>query len=194
MGDTTLPAGDANLATDAVGAARATDRRAALIQLMRTHGDAIYGLCVHMVKDPVLAEDLLQQVFEQAYRDLASFRGGSSLRTWLVSIANHRCLDAIKARRRASDRFVSVDEIPEVGEAPDASAVLDVRQVQRHLGDCLDALAPAARMAVLLRYQEGLSFEEISRISREKPGTLQARVARAMVGLRACLQKKGVEP
>jgi len=49
-------------------------------------------------------------------------------------------------------------------------------------------------MAVLLRFQEGLPYEEMGRMCREKPATLQARVTRALPLLRRCLEGKGIEP
>jgi DNA-directed RNA polymerase specialized sigma24 family protein len=55
---------------------------------------------------------------------------------------------------------------------------------------CLMSLSPAARDAILLHYQQDLSFEEAAEIAGEKPGTLQMRVARALPALRACLEAR----
>ena len=57
----------------------------------------------------------------------------------------------------------------------------------------LEKLEPHVRIAVVLRYQEGFSYEQMAQICHEKPATLQARVARAMPLLRRCLENKGVE-
>ncbi len=60
------------------------------------------------------------------------------------------------------------------------------------LRQCLQALDTGVRVAVLLRYEEGLAYEEIARMSRELAATIQARVARALPRLRECLESKGV--
>jgi RNA polymerase sigma-70 factor (ECF subfamily) len=58
------------------------------------------------------------------------------------------------------------------------------------LEHCLDELAPSTKSAVLLRFREGLGFEEMAVLSDEKAGTLQARVARALPVLRKCLERR----
>ena len=68
------------------------------------------------------------------------------------------------------------------------------RSVARVLESCLRGLAPRVRTAVLLRYQQGLSYPEIARLSNEKAPALQVRVSRALPLLRRCLEEKGVAP
>src|SRR5262249_23650225 len=62
---------------------------------------AVYRYCRIALGDTVLADDVHQQVFIEAFRDLPGFAGRSTLRTWLFGIARHRVLDAAKRRRRA---------------------------------------------------------------------------------------------
>src|SRR3954471_17634887 len=95
---TTEVSSRAELAVPGDGAAAAEqaplDRRAALAEMMHEHGKAVLGLCLRVTRDATLAEDVTQQVFLEAYRDLDRFEGRSSPRTWLFSIASHRCFDA----------------------------------------------------------------------------------------------------
>jgi RNA polymerase sigma-70 factor, ECF subfamily len=70
------------------------DPRAMTIALMKAHGDEILGFCLRMVGDRALAEDIRQQVFLEAFRDLDG--GHSSPRAWLFGIARNRCLDVIR--------------------------------------------------------------------------------------------------
>jgi RNA polymerase sigma-70 factor (ECF subfamily) len=149
---------------------------------MRNHGDEIFRFCYSVLGDRALADDVHQSVFVDAFEALATLHDRSKARAWLYGIARHRCLDAAKARRRWNWRFVLAPDAGhrEPAQAPRLSALLD----------CVRGLAPHVRVAVLLRYEEGLPYEEIARMSRERASTLQMRVARGLVGLRACIAKK----
>jgi RNA polymerase sigma-70 factor (ECF subfamily) len=82
-------------------------------------------------------------------------------------------------------------------DEPDPSSssadCLDAQSISKALEECLDELPPHVRAAVRLRYEEGLSYEEMSRICEERPATLQARVARALPLLRRSLEGRGIE-
>ncbi len=167
----------------------------ALAILMRAYGTAVYRHCRQMVMDDDLAQEVHQMTFVQAHEGLARFARRSSLRTWLFGIARHRCLDLLKMHRRRHKRFGSIEEAPDLPEpARSAEDHLSERSVARVLESCLRGLAPHVRAAVLLRYQQGLSYPEIARLSNEKAPTLQVRVARALPLLRRCLEEKGVAP
>jgi RNA polymerase sigma-70 factor (ECF subfamily) len=169
--------------------------RRALELLMRAYQDRVYGHCARMLRDDALAEDVTQQAFEQAYAALSSYRGESSLCGWLLGIASHRCFDALKATRRRARRFAPEEDAPvATSKRPGADDQLDAHLVAAVLDECLGKLAEHTRAAVLLHYREGLTFEAMARILDEKPGTLQARVARAMPVLRACVLGRGIAP
>lgn len=167
----------------------------ALAVLMREYGTAVYRYCRQMMADDDLAQEVQQMTFVQAYEGLARFARRSSLRSWLFGIARHRCLDLLKMHRRRHKRFGPIEEAPDLprpgGSMEDR---LSERSVARVLESCLRGLAPRVRTAVLLRYQQGLSYPEIARLSNEKAPALQVRVARALPLLRRCLEEKGVAP
>lgn len=181
---------------DVFGLWRAGDRRRATDLLVRRHGRAVYSLCARVLKDPVSANDVMQQVFIEACRDFARFKGRSSLRQWLLGIAGHRCLDTIKGRQREAMRN-SGDEQHAVSVADPADGPgehLEQQERLRALEQCLAGLSDHVRATVLLRFQSGLSYEELSGELGEKPATLQARVARALPALRRCMEEKGLTP
>jgi len=97
--------------------------------------------------------------------------------------------------RRRNRRFGPIEETPDP-PAPGGNAEdrLAERSVSRALGDCLRGLAPRVRATILLRFQQGLSYPEIARLSDEKAPALQVRVARALPLLRRCLEEKGMAP
>jgi len=169
------------------------DFRRALALLMDRYGDAIYRFVYEMTHDEGLADDVRQQVFVEAFRDLERFEGRSSVRTWLFGIARHRALDATKSRRRWWQRFKN--EAPADGE--DGVAVADgPDRATEHgelalvLAHCLEKLQPAAREAVVLRYQQELSYDEVAAVTGDRVGTLQQRVARALPVLRKCVEAR----
>ncbi|HEX4962487.1 MAG TPA: sigma-70 family RNA polymerase sigma factor [Thermoanaerobaculia bacterium] len=180
---------------DALAALARGSRDEALAVLMREYGAAVYRYCRQMVADDDLAQEVHQMTFVQAYEGLARFGRRSSLRTWLFGIARHRCLDLLKMDRRRRRRFDPLEAAPDVpGPEQNVEDRLAERSRARVLADCLRSLAPRVRDAVLLRFQQGLSYPEIARLSEEKAPALQIRVSRALPLLRRCLEEKGVAP
>lgn len=175
---------------DVNGLVERGDFRTALHRLMKRHRPRVYRYCSTVLHDPVLADDVCQQVFIQAFRDLSEFHGRSKIRIWLFGIARHRILDAAKARQRrqAHQQDSPATDLPDPRHSP-AEALDDMRRRQA-LARGLEQLDDRARSAVLLHYQQGFTFQEMAAICREKPGTLAARVARALPVLRADIESR----
>jgi RNA polymerase sigma-70 factor (ECF subfamily) len=147
-------------------------------------------MCLH---DRHLAEDIKQQVFLEAFRDLDGFEGRSSPRSWLLGITSHRCLDAIKTQQRRSKLIESDEQAVLELEAPavDPIELLDHPRVMAALEGCLKRLSPDMRATVLMRFLTELTYEEMAVLLKVAADTLQMRVARALRILRQCLEKKG---
>lgn len=187
----------ATLDEDEVDAALSRgDLQHAFTQLMTRYGDQVYRYALATTGDAQLAEEVRQQVFVEAYRDLPGFGGRAPVRGWLFAIVRHRCLDATKALRRWGLRYKN--ELPGdpetnriAGLVSDQNELMDQLDHQRLVQvveRCLATLAPTAREAVLLRYQQELSYDEAAEVTGERPGTLQQRVARALPVLRKCVE------
>lgn len=175
---------------DVVALIRDGDHHEALRRLMTRHGTGVYRYCREQLHDATLADDVNQQIFIQAFRDMGRFAQRSTLRTWLFAIARHRVLDAVKARRRASAHLEDDDSADTPDPTPPPGDQLDDARLQLALVDCMTGLGDHIRDAVLLHYQQGFSYEEMAELCSEKAGTLQARVARALPALRACIQQR----
>lgn len=160
--------------------------------LMDLYGRAIYRYSCRMVGDPDLADDVLQMTFLQAYQHLPGFTGLSSLRVWLFGIAKHRCLDALKARRRRRWRFPAISESAPDPSAPTNEDAVGGNRIRVALAGCLRSLKESVRTAVLLRYEGEFSYAEMAEICGEQAATLQARVARALPLLKRCLEQQGL--
>lgn len=157
---------------------------------MQRHGAAVFRYCREALRDKALAEDVHQQVFIAAFRDLPRFSARSTVRTWLYAIARHRVLDAVKSRRRAQSRVEGEDASHVVDPQPAPGDRLDDARLYEALIACLQKAAPHVLTALLLRFQQGFTFEEMAEVCREKPGTLQAQVARALPALRTCIEAR----
>lgn len=169
------------------------NHRVMLAELMKAHGEEVLGFCMRMVRTKTLAEDLKQQIFLEAYRDLDRFKGHSPPRAWLFGIANHRCLDAIKAMQRhlklidPGEQAVAGFEDPGPGPLEHVDRVLLIAALEQ----CLNKLPPDIRATVLMRFQTEATYEEMAALLAATADTLQVRVARALRKLRRCLERKG---
>lgn len=167
---------------------RARAYRDAMSLLMNHCGDDIYRYAVGMTRDADLAEEVRQQVFAQAHRDLERSASPRMVVKWLFGIARFRSYDAVCARAQWRQRYKN--DAPEEAEPlyGDPSVELDRKQMAKVLAGCLSKLGAPAREAVLLRYQQDLSYEEAADLSGESATTLRQRVARAMPRLRKCVE------
>ena len=173
------------------GSSSASDRRAAIVDLMRAHGDAVLGLCIRVLRDRELAEEVRQQTFLEAFRDFDRFQGRSSRRTWLFGIASHRCLDVIRKRRsgwiESDDDALINSHDPGIGPREQ----LEQAQLTAALEECMKSLSPEVRMTVLMRFQTERTYEELAVQLSTRADALQMRVTRALSRLRRCLESKG---
>jgi RNA polymerase sigma-70 factor, ECF subfamily len=135
-------------------------------------------------------EDLAQDVFLAAFRNLASFDPNrAAFSTWLFTIARNRCRNELSRRRP-----VSGDTLPERIDprAPDQDAA--EAELFRQLDAALDALPFEQRTAFVLAELQGLTYEEISKIEGVGLGTVKSRIARAREKLRSLLRHTAEHP
>ena len=161
-------------------------------QLMLPHLDAAHNLARWLVRDPSIAEDVVQEAYERACKYFAAFRGGSG-RAWLLQIVRNAAYSTLKAQRRRMEVSLSggtraddedgVDmDIPDTSPGPEAT--LAQRQDVAALDDALNALPVAWRECLILREVEALSYKEMARVMDVPIGTVMSRLARARQALR----------
>jgi RNA polymerase sigma-70 factor, ECF subfamily len=176
--------------SDVVALVANGDMTGALRRLMQRHGTALYRYCREALRDVTLADDVQQQVFIEAFRDLRKFNGRSSVRTWLFAIARHRVLDAAKSRHRAQSHVEATDPAAVPDPRPPPGETIDDARLREALLACLEELRAQVRTVLLLRFQQGFTFEDMAVVCRERAGTLQAKVTRALPVLRACIENR----
>lgn len=152
--------------------------RGALADFVRSSQGEVWRLCAHLV-DRGSADDLTQEVYLRAVPALARFRGDSSARTWLLTIARRTCADAIRRRvrqRRLVERLHATSTTEEhLAPATDAGS--------DELDRLLPTLDPDRRSAFVMTQLLGMSYAEAAEVCAVPVGTIRSRVARARVDL-----------
>ncbi len=137
------------------------------------------------------AEDLTAQVFMQAYRAAAQFRGeGASYRAWLFRIAHNTLVTYRRVSRRIPVPMPKIPDIPDDGADP-ASGAAD-RELRVIVRSLVDELPPADRELLELRYVEGLAPQEIAQVTGASDGSIRVRIHRLLKRLRPRLIERGV--
>ena len=171
--------------------------QAAFEQLVRRYQRPVLSLLVRLTGDRALAEDLAQDTFIKAVRSLAAFDVSRRLSAWILRIAHNTAVDAMRRRRI---RTVSLDTSTRPGEyppepaAPPAPDPLERAALNHALETALATLRPDQREAVALRYEEGLSFEEIGQVLGIPEVTARSHVHRARKELARLLAAAGWKP
>jgi RNA polymerase sigma-70 factor (ECF subfamily) len=157
----------------------------AFTQLMRSHQDAVFGLVSRLVRDPMVAEELVQDTFVKAHRRLDTFRGDAKLSTWLYRIAVNVCNDyhgSVVARMRREETALEAPDGTGTLEYPRGSGPEDqtvTLELANAFQSCLDGLQRTHREAFILRHQEDLSYEEIAQVLDLSQSNAKVRVHRA---------------
>jgi RNA polymerase sigma-70 factor (ECF subfamily) len=155
-------------------AARDGDRLALASAIRRAEGE-VWRLCRHLVDDED-PDDLAQETWLRAWRALPAYRGDSSGRTWLLSIARKTCADAVRRRRRR--RLLALRTAPLPGDEIAAGPAEGVALFQ-----LLDVLDADQRLAFVLTQLHGLAYAEAAEVCACPVGTIRSRVARARTRL-----------
>lgn len=155
-------------------------------EVYRLHGTRLHNLASRMIGRAAEADDVLQDIFLLAYRKLGSFRGESSLGTWLYRLAMNHCLDILRNRRTRMDQ--QTDSLDGPDAMPVASPVPLVGAVGRiDLERAIEALPPACRAAFLLHDVEGFGHQDVGAMLGISEGTSKSQVHKARVRIRAHL-------
>ena len=166
---------------------------AGLATLYDRYSRVVYSLALRIVQIEAEAEDVVQEVFAQMFRqaDRYDSRRGS-VSSWLLTIARTRAIDHVRARRRLPDtRFgrepeAAAENLPDP-RADQESQTLTDEQVQR-VRRALEDLPAEQRTAIELAYYDGLSQSEIAERLKAPLGTVKSRIRAAMLRLRDALE------
>jgi RNA polymerase sigma-70 factor (ECF subfamily) len=152
----------------------------------------VYSLARRILPDGGQAEDIVQEVFTQAWLQARRYDSErASVTTWLLMMARTRSIDRLRARRggaRESGGEPQVDELPDPQPRQDALAITS--EMAARLREALRLLSDGQRHAIELAYFEGLSQTEISARLREPLGTIKTRIRSGLLKLRDALRSQ----
>ena len=167
------------------------------------YGDYLYRFALARIKDPSLAEDLVQETLLAALQGRKGFQRRSALQTWLTAILKHKIIDHLRKKKRIQ----TIEDIDAVGETVDGfyekkgawrirpgnwdinpAKVLEQRQFMDVLYRCLSELPERLAKAFVLREMEGLSTEELCKSMQITATNSWVMLYRARSYLRRCLE------
>lgn len=174
------------------------ERRRALGDLYERHSGRVFNVAYRVLGSQADAADVTQEVFLQVADRIRSFRGDSSLTSWIYRMTVNLAIDA--RRKRSLRRTASIgpgdEERPEIetavpreGAAPpvDPKAAAEAAERERRVQKALDVLSPKLKAVVVLRYFENLSYEELAEVLQTTIGTVKSRLNRAHAALEEAL-------
>lgn len=163
---------------------------AALGVLFDRHIRAVYSIALRVVRDESEAEEVVQDVFAQVWRQSARYdRTRGTVAAWLLTIARTRAIDRLRARRARPDTSAASIDLPAEHVAPsvDPVDVIDAERDAQRVRMALDELPVLQRLALELAYFEGLTQSEIAQRLEEPLGTVKTRIRLGLLKLRDAL-------
>jgi RNA polymerase sigma-70 factor (ECF subfamily) len=162
----------------------------AIEELLRRYQSRIYRYGIQMCRDPEDAKDVLQDTLLAMTRSLRSFRGASSLSTWLYTIARSFC---IKKRRKS--KFAPAEEVslsslnsdhsgPVSAPSEQPDHIVSAKELGNYLNQAIQSLDPLYREVLLLRDGEGLSAPEVAEVLGIRVDAVKSRLHRARLAVR----------
>ena len=139
----------------------------------------VFSIAWNFLRDRSAADEIAQEVFLELYRRWHQIQSREHLVFWLRKVASHRCLDAVRKRKQRPE--TSLEESAE----PTALERIHDPMLSTYLARMVASLPEKQRVAVILRYQEGMEPEEISKVLGIHVSTVKSQLTRALELLRA---------
>ena len=155
--------------------------------LYRQYSAKIYTLASRMAGSPEDGEDLLQEIFLQAYRKIGSFKGDAAVGTWLYRLALNHCLDFVRSRQAKMNKLTETLDA-ETSVEPTARRETPIARMDLHRA--VDRLPEGCRQAFVLHDVEGFDYKEVADLLGIAEGTSKSQVFKARLKLRGFLRGK----
>jgi RNA polymerase sigma-70 factor (ECF subfamily) len=160
-----------------IHACQAGDREAFRL-LFEAYKDRVFSIACYSLGDQAAADDITQQIFVKLFTRIGQFRGDSEFTTWLYRLVINSCLD----ERRRQRRLLPAAEflpMPKGAYRKSPETGYERREIAGSVREAIGGLKPKMRLPILLKYIEGLSYEEIAEVLGCSKGTVASRLNRA---------------
>ena len=166
----------------------------AIEDILDTYGNDVKKFIYTYLKNEADTDDVTQDVFVTVYLKIGTFKGDSSLKTWIYSIAANMCKDYIRRHRlRPQNLFQRLTQQEfKKNQTSDIAEDYIRSTVKEGLFEKIMELPVKYREVIILYYYKDLSIKEISYVLKEKESTLQSRLLRARKKLRELINKGGI--
>lgn len=154
-------------------------------QLYERYAQIIFNLCIRILKDEVEAQDVMQEIFIQIWKDAGRFDPArASVKTWLFTIARSRSLDRYRSRKMAQARVqdTASEDLHQIAGKEDLQST---SEIQEFVGQAVGQLSKDQREVLELSYYQGLTQEEIADLLKQPLGTIKSRIRSALIKLRS---------
>jgi RNA polymerase sigma-70 factor (ECF subfamily) len=168
-----------------------TGNRLAMRALFARHQLKVYRFVLRIVRDSALAEDLVSEVFFEAWQHAARFQGRSAVSTWLLGIARHKALSACHRRPTEPLDCEMAQNFPDPRNNPEVE--LDRRDTGAVIRRCVGALSPEHAEIIDLVYYQERSIKEIGEILGIPDNTVKTRMFYARKRLAALVAAEGID-
>jgi RNA polymerase sigma-70 factor (ECF subfamily) len=158
----------------------------ALAELYDRHGRMVFSLALRIVRDQRDAEEVVQDVFAQAWRESGHYSAGrGSVIAWLMTLTRSRAVDRLRGRKARPDTATDSEPIVAIadGAAP-ADEQLSAAAQAAQVRTALNALPLVQRLAIELAFYEGLTHTEIADRLEQPLGTVKTRIRQGLLKLR----------
>jgi RNA polymerase sigma-70 factor (ECF subfamily) len=152
----------------------------------------LFGLCLRILRDRAVAEEVAQEIFVKLWRNADSFdpaRGSG--RAWVLTVARNHAIDRLRRRRaggaRHDDGPEALERVADPGPGPAESLV--AKQGRAAIDACLEELAETRARAVRLAYLEGASYAELAALFDVPLNTMRSWLRRSLLALKECLSR-----
>ena len=173
-----------------IGAIAARDRRA-MQALYARYNVRIYRFVLRLTNDSSLAEDIVSEVFIDVWRGAEGFKAKSRVSTWMLAIARHKALSAL---RRRSDEQLDEDTAAVIADpADDAETTANTRDRSAIVQQCLPQLSALQREVLDLVYYHEKSVDEVAEIVRVPANTVKTRMFYARKRMQTSLEAAGLD-
>ncbi|MGD0377639.1 MAG: RNA polymerase sigma factor [Streptosporangiaceae bacterium] len=161
----------------------------AMASFYRAHGRVVFAQVLLVTGERVLAEEIVQDAMLAVWRGAGSFRGESSVRSWVIAIARRQTRDRLRGRRLRVVDDANLADQPGSGPGPEVTA-LDRAELAEVTG-AIRELASPHREVLGLAFGSGLSLPEVAGVLEIPVGTVKSRLTAARTALNRILNEKG---